>query len=548
MKFDKIIAAKELTPEAVDHAARQTITAAGMGSAVSDFEQALAEANGVIATADDYCSVPHLLLEDQRLLLPDPVPNGHKAIRERLERMVHAPRNPQVVSTFLKAASREEEASTIVDGRKATRTERRPLVGSLETLARRLAGVQAAHPAFVRLLLRGELGSAIASIPAGGWRDLPEERALSLVRDLAVMWSLHDLQIIAARLHWSIWQTTGIFARAEPRPATVGTVCASVKEIRRALNAVHAAFGRNHRPMNATEHKEWKWFIGFVKQHDLKAVARAHAQEMGIGDDEADADSVGCPKLMAKLRDLLVNLERRVGRPIGDGFEAMSTVKVHTPAAVAEWMHRRQNARKGQLPAKPPIKKALATRGVAQVRYGMQPTFAMAYAVTRFVHTMDRIEETIAAVRKGHRFSTCDADCPRAAFAHARGRTISALLTVYRAAILRDFGHLQGARDTPSPANEAIGKTWSSEHPLLPPTGEPLTEVDATLGRGVSLEDKLPGLDPFSYDLANEDSSQADKRPGRKAITAANALLEHAPLDPRLDLSLGWRLEGVMTS
>lgn len=542
MRFDRLTFPTFLAPEGVAIAIVQSLDRQwGKGGSATPGAQ--------LAEAADYCNVPQGLLLDHRILFPDPVPIGRQAILIWLERMIHAPRNPQVINTILKATARDEIIVTVGDGRKSARTEWLPLIADLPKLAGQLASAQVAHPAFVRLLLRGELGSASHLLPADGWPDLPYERAAKLLRDVAVLWSLHDLQVMAARLYQALYQPTGFFAQSEPARTHVSTICASVKEIRRALSAIRAALGRNNRPLNAHEYGEWTWLLGFIEKHGLEALARARAKEAAIVVDEADSNAAGSPATMRKVQDLLTHLERNLGRPIGEAFQTVSAAETRRPADVARWCHVRQKNRRlqehGKALAKVPDKKELAGASVAQLQFGMEPTIALAYAIVLFVLRMGKIEQVISdwQLRPGSDLLV-DSATP---LTNAQKRTIDALVTVYRAAILRDVGHLQDAADTPKPAMEAVGSVHSAKAPLLPPTGKPLTVKDATHGRGVSLEDKLPGGDPFSYAPGNASTKSRFKRPGRPAIEAARALIAQQPINPHFDMSLGWRLRAQAT-
>lgn len=500
-----------------------------------------------LVAADDYCTIPQGYLLNHRVLFPEPTPVGREDILTRVERMIHAPRNPQVIETILKAASREGRGATGA-GSKTESSERHPLITSLPLLAAQLASAQVVQPEFVSLLLSGDLYGASKLLPERGWPELPRPRALQLLCDVAVLWALHDLQVMAARLHQSIYQPTGLFARDEPVRTHVTTICASVKELRRALGVARAALARNHRPMNANEFGEWKWFTGFVEKHDLENWARTRAKEAGLAVD-LDGEYASCPQAMRKIRDLLTHLERNLGRPIGDAFEAAEVTKIRTPAMAARWRHVRQKERRLQksakAPAKAPPKKPLARMSVSQLQHGMEPTIALAYAIVLFVMRIDKIERVIDDC-KIPPVSSQSAGIA-AALTHAQVRTVDALLTAYRAAILRDVGHLQDAADTPRPAMEAVGSVLCAKAPLLPPTGKPLTVKDATHGRGVSLEDKLPGCDPFSYAPGHAATKARFKRPGRPAIEAARAMIEQEPLNPDFDLSLGWRLEAPVS-
>lgn len=132
-------------------------------------------------------------------------PVSEQQIRFRVERMLHAPRDFQAISAILASAS------YVLVGESTQRELRHRLIASPERLALHLVKARSSSPVFVDTLIHGVLHQSLDQIRTGQLNTLPAAQAIRLLAVMTRLWGLHDLQIISARLHRSIYHPTDDF-------------------------------------------------------------------------------------------------------------------------------------------------------------------------------------------------------------------------------------------------------------------------------------------------------------------------------------------------
>lgn len=427
-----------------------------------------------LASAVDFCMVPAGWVEHHGVYLPDVIEiTTETQIKARLERMLHAPQAQDAIAFLLEAASHVTRETT------DRKLKRRSLIDMPATLARRLAHVRTKDPAFVDALMRGRLYLCLSMIKEGQLKDLQREAATRLLIMMARLWGLHDLQIIAARLHQSIYHPTNFFVEGENAgPQSSQALAKDLFKLAEMAAIASRLQLRKPGDIDPTDGKEEQRFWGFVTATPFKAVAREWGLACGLSADDLDKIQTGTCTDLCALEKLL--------RPFALAAELFG------PAIAQDLSETWDDGAPSGKKAGP---KAVSHASVAASRYGMDAHVALAHAIIAFITFSDRLPARVEQLLG----SEARLPDPVNVMKDHHRVTFELMFAAYRAIFLRDPNHLR------------------TEISDLLPTGLGARRLrqDFILGRTSTLEERLGrdspllGTDGFKPPLKTTYGEQA---------------------------------------
>ncbi len=317
-----------------------------------------------LALCSDFCAVPPGWLECHAVLLPAVFqPVRHDQIQTRLERMLHAPRDKEAISAILAAVS------YVTDEKVARRRRRVPYIISVRRLADQLFSAQASNGRFVDALLHGHLGSCADMIASHQLVGMGRKTAEGLLLDMTRMWALHDLQIISAKLHQSIYRpTSGLFEGLDAGSQSFQAVMRDPKKMGEMAAIALRLLNRDPQLRTPEEVAEQRKFIGFMTGTDFKSVALQLGLQFGFTADELNDAAVvssETARKAAKVFRRFTQAAKVAGQEIDESLDL-------------SWDDRA------------PVGNASGPKRVshlspAAIRYGLDAPAALAYAVLVFI-------------------------------------------------------------------------------------------------------------------------------------------------------------------
>lgn len=472
-----------------------------------------------LALSRDLCAVPPGWIEDHRVLLPDAFqPVDHGQIRFRLERMLHAPRDPEAVAAILAAASYVTDHTT--DG---TRKRRRYIL-SAPNLAQRLVAARVYNPKYVDALLHGRLGRCVETIAKGKLGGLPLNEAIKLLQAMARMWALHDIQVIAAKLHQAIYSPTrGLFERKDAGPHPFQAVMKDPAKMGEMAEIASRLLRRRPGHITLTDLADERRFWGFVTATEFKSLAREVGLEMDFSPEELDDIDKGTfaniPKIAKVLRQFTV-----AAKVAGIEIAADSSAKWDDRAPAGKTKIGQQ--------------KSVSNLSAASIRYGLEAEAALAYAIVAFIDLAEQLPETIERRIAGDLVD----DLPRDMGSRIRSGdhrvTFERMFAAYRIIFLRDQNCLR------SEIKELIPTETSLD--IFPP-GNALRKArrDFIMGVTASVNQRLgdvPLTAPDGVEPGFSTGYGADSLDKALAIMKRDHGEGKRIYNPQLSPAIAWRL------
>lgn len=472
-----------------------------------------------LAISRDLCAVPPGWIEDHRVLLPDVFRSVRQdQIAVRLERMVHAPRDPEAIEAILAAASYVTQDTA--DGT----SKRRRYILSVPDLARKLVRAQTLNAGYVDALLRGRLGRCVEAIAKGRLGGLPRSRAIELLLAMARMWALHDLQVIAAKLHQAMDSPTrGLFDRKDAGAQPFQAVMKDPAKMGEMAEIATRLLRRRPGHVTPTDLADEKRFWGFVTATEFKALAREVGLEMGFSPEELDAVDNGT---FANVRKIAKLLRRYTVRAKMTGIEIDSDL-------AANWDDRAPTRK-----TKPGEAKSLSHLSAAAIRYGLEAPAALAYAIVAFIDLAEQLPEMIERRIAGEPV----ADVPHDIGSHIGSGdhrvTFELMFAAYRIVFLRDPNCLRAEIKELMPTNISPN-IFASKKALKK------AQRDFIMGITASVNERL-GQDPLTAGDGVE--AEPSTTYGADSLDKALAILKRDHKEglylynPELTPAIAWRL------
>lgn len=473
-----------------------------------------------LAISGDYCVVPSGWIENHRVNLPKHFKlDDERKIVTRLKRMIHAPNDEEAIEAILASAS--YVTSDTSDGTK----KRRRLITSVANLAQRLASARRQNTEYVDGLLNGHLGQCIEIIAADRLGALRRDRAIELLLAMARLWGLHDLQIIAAKLHQSIYApTSNLFEKVG---AGFQSFQATMKDPKKMGEMAKIAFGLLPRKDGGEavlpSFEEQRRFWGFVHSGELKAMARELGLELGFTSEELDdVDNRtfnDVPKIAKVLRRFTA-AAKIAGTEIVAGLETQWDDGAPTQKS-------KSNTR------------SVPHLSAAALRYGLEAPAALAYAIVAFID----LSEQLPTMVENCLSNKLPGDLPKSIGTHiATGDnrvTFERMLAAYRAIFLRDPNCLRREVVELIPT-ESSPNVYASQRAAREARHSFIMGIAATVG------ERLGETEPPTAVDGVEPGSKTGY--GVESLKKALAVLKrddergYMPYIPVLSPAIGWRL------
>lgn len=376
-----------------------------------------------LAISRDFCVVPSGWIENHRIGFPPLFKlDDERKISARLKRMIHASGDEEAIAAILASAS-------YVTSNTSDRTrKRRRLIISVNELANLLNNARQQNTQFVEGLLSGHLSQCIEIIAADRLGALRRDRAVELFLAMARLWGLHDLQIIAAKLHQSIYApTSGLFEKVG---AGFQSFQATMRDPKKMGEMAKIAFSLLPRKdggdaISPTFEDQMR-FWGFVHSGEFKAMARQLGLELGF--TAAELDNVDnqtfndVPKIAKVLRRFTAaaNISRT---------EIVASLEMKWDDG-APTNKSKSNTR------------SVSHLSAAAIRYGLEAPAALAYAIIAFID----LSEQLPAMLQSCLLNEIPAAMPGIGSDIATGDnlvTFERMLAAYRVIFLRDPNYLR---------------------------------------------------------------------------------------------------------
>lgn len=456
----------------------------------------------------DFCRTAAGLADDHRVMLPvGNLLQSKSDIADRIRFMLHAPSNQGVIDSLLNSLTRLQDAGDHADDRPARKKRRAaPVRGwlanlDIDDLAERIVTFGASNSIFARSLMRGDLERA-----AERGREIAddEERreASNLVRILALVWGLFDLQIIAARLFHC---EHGGYANGTPdAPEPALTTESVVKMVRILHRAGHAAYIRAFKRSRLTvaDKKELQWLDKFIEQNDLRVLAAREGERLGFTLNElAGLDQADRAQEDRLYRYLIATAY--YAKQIKKAFDAVDKNYRATLAGAAAVAYPSRPTKGAN--GKPPLPKMVAEGHLEACvqRYGVPTISALTFAVVSTVTTVSRLPEGDALLQDG--FSVAQARGDVTSRTHEETDVIRQLIWLYRNVIVRDPNHFVHGFQTDEYMrllNDARDDDFYE--PIEPAPEGQLARVDWIMGRGLLANQKIEAFEAFGSPLSKQ--------------------------------------------
>jgi hypothetical protein len=472
-----------------------------------------------LAISRDLCAVPPGWIEDHRVLLPDAFqPVRQDQIEVRLERMLHAPRDPEAIKAILAAAS--YVTGDTADG---TRKRRRYIL-SVPDLAGKLVRAQALNAGYVDALLRGRLGRCMEAIAKCRLGTLPQSRAVELLLTMARMWALHDLQVVAAKLHQAMDSPTrGLFERKDAGAQPFQAVMKDPTKMGEMAEIATRLLRREPVDGAQPKIKDQARFWGFVTGTEFKDTALEVGAELGFTPEELTDVKDGTFANVRKIAKLL----RRY-----TVAAKVAGVEIDTDLA-ARWDDRAPTRK-----TKAGATKSLSHLSAAAIRYGLEAPAALAYAIVAFIDLAEQLPEMIARCIAGEPI----ADVPHDMGSHIekgdRRVTFELMFAAYRAVFLRDPNYLRDEIKELMPTN-------ISPNIFTSKTARKNAQRDFIMGVTASVSERLGSAPLTAADGIDPETSTTY---GADSLDKALAILKRDQKEgiyfynPQLTPAIAWRL------
>lgn len=195
---------------------------------------------------------------------------------------------------------------------------------------------------------------------------------------MARLWGLHDLQIIASKLHQALYRpTAGLFEGTDAGPQSYQSVMRDPAKWGEMANISARLFRLPHDQVTPTDLEDRRRLYGFITGTEFKALAQELGLELGFTADDLDKianDKLSNnPKLAKVFRSIGI-----AGKVAGQEIASDMKAKWIDPAPVGI--------------SRP---KSLAHSSAAAVRYGLEEPAALAYAITAFIDLSAQLPEMI---------------------------------------------------------------------------------------------------------------------------------------------------------
>ena len=472
-----------------------------------------------LAISPDWCAVPRGWVDDHRVVLPDVFrPVRQDQIVARLERMLHAPRDPEAIEAILAAAS-----YVTADTADGTRKRRRYIL-SVPDLAGKLMRAQALNAEYVDALLRGRLGRCVEAIAQGRLGTLPRNRAVELLLAMGRIWALHDLQVIAAKLHQAMDSPTrGLFERKDAGTQPFQAVMKDPAKMAEMAEIATRLLARRPGHVTPTDLADEKRFWGFVTATEFKVLAREVGLEMGFSAEELDDVDNGTfnnvPKILKLLRRFTVAAK-------------IAGMEITTELA-AKWDDQAPTGK-----TKAGQSKSVSHLTAAAIRYGLEAPAALAYAIVGFIDLAEQLPRLIGLRIEGESVG----DLPHEMGSHIGSGdhqvTFELLFAAYRTVFLRDQNHLRSEIKELMPTNISPN-IFASKSALKK------AQRDFIMGVTASVNERLGGVPLRAADGVAPGTSTAY---GADSLEKALAILKrdhkdgHYLYNPELTPAVAWRL------
>lgn len=444
-----------------------------------------------LLSSGDFCRGAAGLVDEQRVMLPvGAILQCQYDIADRLRFMLYAPRNDGMIDSLLGSLTRLQGLGDDVDDRKKRRSSKmrgRLARLDIDDLAKRIENFALSHHNVARSSMRGDLKAAASKA-----REIPSDHerreAAKLLREIALMWGLFDLQIVAARLFHC---EHGGYANGSPdaphAALTTESVGKMVKTLDRAGRAACIRIFKRTSSLTPSEQKELNWLDRFIEEKELRSLAVREGEKLGFSRTEmAGLDDVDPVEEEGLLRYLMASAF--FAKQIKKSFERMEKNERTTLAGEAAISYPSRPAKGG----KPPLPKKTTERYLEATiqRYGVSTVSALTFAAVSTITTVSRLPEGDALLKHG--FTVAQSRGDPTSRTHEETDVIRQLIWLYRIVIVRDpnqFVHGFHPDDYRRLLDEAEADGfYDTIEPA--PQGE-LTRMDWVMGRGLCADQKF---------------------------------------------------------
>lgn len=480
----------------------------------SSFRLPLALGKALLASTD-FCRTAAGLADDHGVMLPvGNLLQSEEAVADRLRFMLHAGRNLGVIDSVLASLTRlqnyGDHACDKQIRKKRFGKNARGWLASLDLngLASRITAFAVLHPVVARSFMRGDLERAAKSARAIT-ADQDRSEAAALIREIALVWGLFDLQIIAARLfHCEHGSYAGGSPDAPHAALTTESVSKMIKILDRAGQAAYNRVFKRDRLSTADE-KEQDWLDKFVDDNELRVLAVREGERLGLtrtqlaGLDDVDRDQ-------EKLLYRYLIATAFFGKQVKRAFKAMEKNQRTTLVGEAAVSYPSRPAKGSN--GKNVLPKIVSERHLEATlqRYGASTIALLTFAVVSTITTVSRLPKGEALLRHGFKVSQARGDL--ASRTHEESDVIRQLVWVYRTLIVRDPNHfVHGYQEAEYQRLIDEARNDDFYEPLEPaPGGGNLTRGDWVMGRGLLANQKIEAFESFGSPLC----SQQARSPG----------------------------------
>lgn len=358
----------------------------------------------------------------------------------------------------------------------------------------------------------------------GSLVHLQRPKAIELLLEMARLWMLYDLQIIAARLHRSIYSPTeGLVEGSDAGAQSYQASTRAPRKIGEMAAIAERMLDPTPRTKTPKEKADEQRFWGFVNATGFKSMARDHGARMGLSPEDIDRTDAND---FEHLRKIIVRARTFAATAVimneGIKYSLQSTWDDRAPT------------RKNEKP------KAVSHLSAAALRYGMEGPAAMAHAIVAFIELSEQLPERIDQHLNGNLAALQATLIPTASIKRHNKVTFEQMFRAYRATILRDPNYLCGI-DT-----ALLPRTKAGNHDRKFNTNSAATNWrrDYTLGRTSSAAVRLgeAPLDPTAPLLPGKPSNYGKLSLSKAlAVTKRNRNDKQPAFDPIFTPAILWR-------